>query len=266
MADENDDDLTPKTEAAEEGDEEDIDGVTVVEEFSSGSGGSGGGFSGGGSGGGDSGGGSTGGDSGGGGGGAIGVVVDAGGEVVGTVTVNPETGTAETSGTDVTVVEETSNPPPSGGSSSGDAPAEEAPAPAPSGGAPAPTPASAMPRFSPTAFVFRDLGANSQQTQCVPIAFGFLQNGVPVITPISVPTRISAPKQLANGTVISKEFAAVLSAAAATEAALVVQEQVELGLIDVNEAPLAFRKELNDVFRRHRRNFIANQCFPPGAP
>lgn len=196
---------------------------------------------------------------------AIGVVVDgASGEVVGTVTVNPDTGQAEASGVDVTVVEETSSPDAaSSGSSSGEVVPEETPAP---GGSAATPDMGALPKINPAVFTFKDEGPNNQQTRCVPLFLAFTSNGVPLTDPISVPVRITAPRRLADGTTISAARAGFFAAVAANEAALPVQEAVDLGLLSPTEAPVAFRRELNDVFRLHGRGFRAIQCFPPGGP
>lgn len=225
-----------------------VDGVTIINEFSSGAGASGGSMP---------------------GGQVIGVVVDgATGEVVGTVTAGSGSGPAEASGIDVTVVQEESNPGSSSSSSSGGtATGDTTP---PTGGGEESTPDSPLPDLDPTQFAFHDLapGANSQETRCVPISFAYRISGVPATTPLSLPTRFTAPKKLADGTVITNKKAAALAYATAVEAKDVVKESIELGMINpaTTEPLKKFRDLMEDMFKLQGNGFRFQTCFPPGGP
>ncbi len=260
MADEDDDDDNLVMETEVESEEDQDDGVTFVEEFSSGGGSVGGGFSGGGGSGSD--GGTAGPDPG--AGTPSGVVVDgATGEVVGTASVNPETGTAETSGVDVTVVEEQSDPP-AGGSSGGTETQEPPVVTAPGDGA---TPDMGQtPHIDPALFRFHPVLPNEQETNCVPIFFAYRVNGVPATDPISVSSRFRAPRRLQDGTVITAREATLTAAHQSLEIALAVQEAVETGAINATEAPPLFRRLLTKNFQSQGQGFKVCQCFPPGGP
>jgi hypothetical protein len=198
--------------------------------------------------------------------GTSGIVIDgATGEVVGTATVNPDTGVAEIPGVEVTVVEENSS------STEGPAaptlqPASVEPTPAETATPPVDD---AQPDMGfgphgvipPGAFGFRPRGPNRQATDCVPIIFT-AQTPIGRVS-ITVGVVVEAPLRLRDGTPVTVRKAQLDSASAATAVAENMVDLMNLGAINATEVRATFSERMDEIMRTHGIGYRVQRCTPP---
>lgn len=193
--------------------------------------------------------------------GPVGVVVDGStGEVVGSVTVNPATGVAESSVVETTVVEETASPPgPPSSAGGGPSVDPETAQPTP----PAPQPGDGDHEqdvvfgvVPPSKFIFKPVNDEWMETDCVKIVFvkpTMLGPGT-----IAVGVVVQAPRWL------SENLAAEDASEAATETGRLMLKQLAAGIIGPAHLQVRFWKEMLTFIRgaHPEVGFRVKPCIP----